>query len=82
MVFLIAIGCRKFFNWISDEGEPIRIPRLVVIIAIALGFVPIVNYIMILILIAFIICLTCDEDLKPRENPFRIKWLNEWLLHK
>lgn len=83
MVFLLAIGCRKFFNWReSYNDDPIRIPRILVIVAIALGFIPIANYVLMFGLILVIIGLVCDGDLEPRENPFRIKWLNEWLLHK
>ena len=84
MCCLIALFTRKFLcvkEYRSSEEE--RIPRIWIIILILAGFIPIVNYIIIgILLIIFVGSIIEGDCLYMREKPFKNERFQKWLLGK
>lgn len=81
---LIAWFVRKFLctkEYRSSEEE--RIPRIWTFLLILIGFVPIVNYVLGAAMIVILVTAAIDGDLLyMREEPFKNKKLQKWLLGK
>lgn len=81
---LIAWFIRKFLctkEYRSSEEE--RIPRIWTIFLILVGFIPIANYVFVVIMIILLGAAYLDGDaLYMREEPFKNKKLQKWLLGK
>lgn len=80
LCFVFTLLFRKFVEFEVDYKEWKRPPRMLILIAIALGFAPVLNYFIAFAeIILFIIALTSDGKDVIRIRELKDTKINKWL---
>ena len=80
LCFVLILLIRKFVEFENEYRKWRRLPRILVLIIIALGFVPILNYIIVLVeIILFIVVLVTDGEDTFRICKLKDTKINKWL---
>ena len=75
--FMRKFLCTKEYKNSKEE----RIPRIWIILMVLIGFIPIVNYVLVAIMVVILGTASIDgEILYMRKEPFKNKKLQKWLL--
>lgn len=82
LCFFLAWFIRKFLctKEYSRSTEEYRIPRLWMILLMACGFIPIINFIVFIIVFITILVRTSSNDLYFRDKPFKNEKFQNWLM--
>lgn len=80
LCFVFTLLIRKFVEFEGNYKEWKRPPRMLMLIIIALGFVPIFNYLIVLIeIIFFIMTLVTNGECGSRIRKLEDTKINNWL---
>lgn len=82
LCFFLAWFIRKFLCTKEYErsAEEHRIPRLWMILLMACGFIPIINFIVFIIVFITILVRTSSNELYFRDKPFKNEKFQNWLM--